>query len=101
MEDAADRRKDYTTDQIVVHWNAARCIHSANCLRGLPEVFNTRRRPWIMVDAASADRIADVVMTCPSGALHFTRLDGGPQEPDPQATLAPQPDGPLYVRGRM
>ena len=37
---------------------------------------------------------------CPTGALHFRRLDGGPQEPVPEATtIQERPNGPLFVRG--
>jgi uncharacterized Fe-S cluster protein YjdI len=35
--------KDYAAEGIVVHWDSARRIHSANCVKGLPEVFATRR----------------------------------------------------------
>jgi hypothetical protein len=41
-------------------------------------------------------------MTCPTGALHFRRLDGGAQEePDAETTIEPRPNGPLFVRGRV
>ena len=68
----------------------------------LPEVFQPESRPWVKVDAATADKIAEVVMTCPTGALHFERLDGGPQEPQPEeTTINARPNGPLYVRGHV
>jgi len=98
----ADTKREYANDEIVVTWEPSYCIHAADCLQGLPEVFDAMRRPWIEVDRASADEIADVVMTCPSGALHFRRLDGGAQESAPAGTtVAPQPDGPLYLRGSI
>lgn len=101
MDEAAPaREKEYTGPGIVVTFNSRRCIHSANCVRGLPEVFDTKKRPWIQPDAADAERVAEVVMRCPTGALHFRRLDGGAEEPKPvEVTVTPQPDGPLYVRG--
>jgi CDGSH-type Zn-finger protein len=71
-------------------------------VRGLPAVFDTSRRPWILPDAADADAIAAVVAACPSGALHFARRDGGAEEPAPDRnTIVPRPRGPLYVRGRV
>jgi len=92
----------YRNDRISVYWEPKLCIHVGNCFRGLPEVFKPRNRPWVHVDAASPDEIARVVMTCPTGALHFERHDGGPQEPEPEETvILPQTDGPLYVRGRV
>lgn len=65
-----------------MHWDSARCIHSANCLRNLPQVFDVRRRPWVRVDNATADEIAAAVDTCPSRALTYTRLDGAPPGPN-------------------
>src|SRR6059036_2702471 len=95
-------KKEYANDQIVVTWEPAYCIHAADCLDGLPAVFDPWRRPWIAVDAASADEIAEVVMRCPTGALHFRRLDGGDQEPEPQdPTVQLRPNGPLFVRGKI
>ncbi len=67
---------EYKKDDIVVSWEPALCIHSAICLRGLPEVFDTRARPWVNLDAAGTDEIEAVVATCPSGALKFQRVQG-------------------------
>jgi uncharacterized Fe-S cluster protein YjdI/CDGSH-type Zn-finger protein len=92
--------REYATDRIAVLWNADRCIHSANCVRSLPRVFDPRRRPWVDVEAAEADEIATAVLRCPTGALHFVRRDGGAQEaPDAPTSLTPIRNGPLYVRG--
>src|SRR6185503_6640386 len=56
--------------------------------------------PWVEVDAADADDIAATVLTCPTGALHYRRLDGGAQEePEDEVTIEPRPNGPLFVRG--
>ncbi len=88
--------------EIVVYWEPRICNHTGNCFRGLPEVFQPQNRPWVLADAASADQIAEVVMTCPTGALHFERFDGGPQEPAPEeTTIDARPNGPLHVRGRV
>lgn len=95
-------RRVYANDAIEVHWEPKLCIHARNCVRGLPLGFDPQRRPWIDVDAAQADEIADVIRTCPTGALHFRRLDGGVQEePQDDTTVEPQPNGPLFVRGRI
>ena len=92
--------REYRTDQIVVYWEPKLCIHTGNCLRGLHQVFNIRRRPWVNVTAASPDEIAAVIQRCPTGALRFERLDDGEQEIAPEeALIEAQPDGPLYVRG--
>lgn len=94
--------REYGTERITVEWRAERCIHSANCVRALPRVFDPRRRPWVDVEAADADAIAGAVLRCPTGALQFVRHDGGAQEvPDVPTTLTPIRNGPLYVRGEL
>lgn len=108
-------RRDYEAEGIVVHWDSAACSHSTNCLNGLPNVFDVRRRPWIHVNDAGADEIAAVVDTCPTRALTYTRLDGvapGPNgvaatdttpSPTPAdgtaVVISLKPDGPLMVEG--
>jgi uncharacterized Fe-S cluster protein YjdI/CDGSH-type Zn-finger protein len=97
-----DVERVYRNGRIAVFWEPKLCIHAGNCFRGLPEVFKPQSRPWVLVDAAAADEIARVVMTCPTGALHFKRLDGGPEEEPSQETVAEaRPNGPLYIRGRL
>jgi uncharacterized Fe-S cluster protein YjdI len=92
----------YANDAIEVQWEPRLCIHTGNCWRRLGEVFDPEGRPWIKVDAADADRIAETILTCPTGALHFRRLDGGPQEDAQEpTTIDPRPNGPLFVRGRV
>ena len=92
----------YRNGQIAVYWDPTQCIHVGYCFQDLPEVFKPQSRPWVDVNQATPGEIAEVVMRCPSGALRFERLDGGPQEPvSEEATISPQPNGPLYVRGRV
>jgi CDGSH-type Zn-finger protein/uncharacterized Fe-S cluster protein YjdI len=61
-------------------WNArsasARCIHAAECVHGLPGVFDPQARPWIQPAKAAADELVSVVARCPTGALQ-TILDDG------------------------
>jgi uncharacterized Fe-S cluster protein YjdI len=97
-----DPARTYATGAIAVEWEPKLCIHTQNCVRGLPQVFDGSRRPWVQVDAADADAVAATVLTCPTGALHFRRLDGGPQEePDAETTIEPRQNGPLFVRGKV
>jgi uncharacterized Fe-S cluster protein YjdI/CDGSH-type Zn-finger protein len=94
--------RTYANEAIEVRWEPRLCIHTQNCVRGLGEVFDPQARPWVRVDGADADRVAATILTCPTGALHFRRLDGGPQEEPPAGTtIDPRPNGPLFVRGRV
>jgi len=58
-----------------VYFSRDICQHSGNCVRGLPEVFDRNRRPWILTDNAPADRLEALIGTCPSGALQFVARD--------------------------
>lgn len=94
--------REYRTDSISVLWFAERCIHSGECIRALPRVFNPRRRPWVAIDRADADAIADAVLRCPTGALHYVRHDGGPDEPVPQGVeVRVVHNGPYFIRGAL
>jgi uncharacterized Fe-S cluster protein YjdI len=65
--------KRYSNGEVVVVWQPDLCIHSGNCARGLPRVFDPRRRPWIDASAASTGEIVAQVAKCPSGALSIER----------------------------
>ena len=94
--------KSYPGKGITVSYDAGRCIHAAECVKGLPRVFDPQRKPWIDPSRAEADEVAAVVPRCPTGALHFTRQDGGPEESVPAAnTVTVAPDGPLYLHGNI
>ena len=92
----------YGNDAIEVHWEPTLCIHTESCVRTLGRVFDPQARPWVDVDAADPDAIAAAVLTCPTGALHFRRTDGGAhEEPPEETTIDTRPNGPLFVRGRV
>src|SRR5215472_17114098 len=78
-------QREYRNEKIVVHWESRYCIHTGNCIRNLPQVFDLDALPWINVEGAEADQIAATVMTCPTGALHFESLDGAPHETELQS----------------
>lgn len=94
--------REYATEEIVVEWHPALCFHSQNCVRALPAVFDSSRRPWIDVDAATADEIEEAVDACPSSALRLRRLNGAAARAAPtELEVTPSPNGPLLVRGRL
>ena len=63
--------KRYSNGEVTIVWKPDVCIHSGNCFRGLPQVFNPGRKPWIVPEAATTDEIVKQVMKCPSGALSY------------------------------
>jgi uncharacterized Fe-S cluster protein YjdI len=66
-------RKTYAGKEVDVSFDPEVCIHAAKCVRGLPAVFDTKRRPWIVPNAAEADEVLAQVGRCPSGALQAKR----------------------------
>lgn len=69
-----DITKRYSNGEITVIWQPALCVHSAICARGLPKVFDPRRRPWVVLDDHASATIAEQVDRCPSGALSYERV---------------------------
>lgn len=64
-------KKTYSNGEVTIVWQPKLCIHSGNCVRGLPQVFNSRIQPWINPEGASTNEIIAQVQQCPSGALSF------------------------------
>lgn len=64
-------KKKYANDDITIVWKPDLCIHSTKCWRGLIEVFNPQKRPWINPFGASTERIIAQIKECPSGALSY------------------------------
>lgn len=67
--DKQNIRKEYSNGEITVVWQSAKCIHSGNCVRNLPQVFKPKESPWINIQNADSSAIIDAVKKCPSGAL--------------------------------
>ena len=61
----------YDTNEITVTFEPALCIHSGVCVRGLPAVFDVRRKRWVRPELAAAADVAAQVGRCPSGALKY------------------------------
>jgi uncharacterized Fe-S cluster protein YjdI len=67
------RLQTYEGDGFAVTFDPDVCIHAGACVRGLPAVFDVRRKRWVDVQAASGDAIEAQIAKCPSGALQFLR----------------------------
>lgn len=97
-------KKEYSNGEVVVTWEPHKCIHSENCFKGLPAVFNPNQKPWIKIDAASTEAIVDQVKKCPSGALgfYFESEDRAEENEDKSELLVEViPSGPLMVYGKL
>jgi len=65
------RVQSYETPEITVTFDPNVCIHSGVCVRGLPLVFDVKRKRWVRPELASAADVAAQIDRCPSGALQY------------------------------
>jgi uncharacterized Fe-S cluster protein YjdI len=96
------RKKEYSNGEVTVVWEPDKCIHSGICVKGLPDVFRPKLRPWVAINAAHTEAIIQQVKHCPSGALSF--YENGKIETK-DSTLSTKvevlKDGPLLVYGTL
>jgi len=89
--------------KVLVRFEAKRCIHSRACVLGRPDVFVPNAPgEWIHPDAASAETVAALAHSCPSGAIGYQRLDGGEQEQAPLVNVVRvRENGPLAFHAQL
>ena len=63
--------KTYETEDIKIYWRPDVCEHAAECVRGLPSVFDVKKKPWVSPENATSEEIMKVIDRCPSGALKY------------------------------
>jgi uncharacterized Fe-S cluster protein YjdI len=97
--------RHYGNGEVTVVWEPKKCMHSGICFRGLPGVFDPRRRPWVDLSKAETAAIIAQVKDCPSGALSLA--EGAPkEEATTDENLAPaivevSANGPLRLSGAL
>ncbi len=98
--------RSYESADLIVDFDAKRCIHAEECVHGLPGVFDATRRPWIDPNQASSGDLIKVIEKCPTGALHYRwqsegLTDGKTEIGAEENKMRIDPNGPLYVAGRF
>ena len=103
MPERESTRKRYTGVAVDVSFDPVRCRHAAECVRGLPAVFDVGRRPWILPDGGDADAVVRVVARCPTGALrtHPQPKTAAAEEPATPTEVTALPGGPVLLRGDL
>ena len=89
---------------IVIAFEAKRCIHARFCVLQQPGVFKANVvGPWLAPDdATTTEGLVATVENCPSGAIQYRRKDGGPQEaPPPVNLIRVLENGPLAFRAAL
>jgi len=62
---------EYSNEEITIVWQPKICIHSAVCVKSLPNVYKPKEKPWITIENASTEELKAQINKCPSGALSF------------------------------
>ena len=97
--------KRYTNGDITIVWQPSKCIHSTVCFRGLPGVFDPRRRPWITPEGVTSETIMEQVKKCPSGALSIADIavkqKTEMENPTTSTLIEVNANGPLCVHGAL
>lgn len=98
-----DITKKYTNGEVTIVWKPNECIHSTICFKGLGEVFDPRKRPWITPEGANTDKIIEQVKKCPSGALsYYLNRDADDKvQVEAETIVETMPNGPLIVYGNV
>ncbi len=99
-----DITKKYDAGDITVVWKPAKCIHAAECVKALPNVYKPKEKPWLTPENASAEELRAQIKLCPSGALSY--LENSDQKDvktsTPAATsIQVSPNGPLLCKGSI
>jgi CDGSH-type Zn-finger protein/uncharacterized Fe-S cluster protein YjdI len=89
--------------KVRIIFEGAKCIHSRGCVLSRPDVFVPNvKGEWIHPDAATPEAVAELAHQCPSGAIRYERLDGGPGEAPPKVnTVRVRENGPLAFHGAL
>ncbi len=91
--------KEYSNGEIVVNWKPNKCMHAGECVRGLPQVFNREKHPWVNIRAAKSEEIMRVIDKCPTGALSYRIMKNEVCPEEPSAKIRVTKNGPLIVEG--
>ncbi|WP_428653919.1 (4Fe-4S)-binding protein [Runella sp.] len=95
--------KKYDNGEVTVIWQPHMCIHSTLCFRGLPTVFDPRKRPWVTPEGSTTEMIVEQVKKCPSGALSYfmnNEIEGA-VEVEGDTVVEILSNGPLLVYGNL
>ena len=102
--DKKEITKKYSNGEVTIVWRPGECIHSTICFRGLGEVFDPRKRPWITPENASTEKIIDQIKKCPSGALSYymnSDTEEKQVEVNSETIIETSVNGPLLVYGNV
>src|SRR5436190_21602520 len=86
--------------EVVISFEAQRCIHSRHCVLDHPDVFVPNvQGEWIRPERASPADVLELAHNCPSGAIQCEAADGAAMESPPLVNVVRvRENGPLAFR---
>lgn len=94
--------KEYTNAELTIIWKPKKCIHAAECVKRLPQVYNPDIKPWIKAENASIKELKEQIKSCPTGALSY-KMSGeeDKEEAHLETKIEVLENGPLLVYGTL
>ena len=88
---------------LTILYSNERCIHARHCVLEQPAAFKANvPGKWIDPDAVSVEGLLTLAHMCPSGAIRYSRHDGGQEEQSPPINLIQvRENGPLGFRAEL
>ena len=103
MQEQKKITKHYKNDEITIVWQPHLCVHSTLCFRGLPNVFDPRKRPWVTPEHSDSETIMKQIDACPSRALTYFKESENQEnvEVTNEIIVEPTKNGLLMVYGNI
>ena len=94
--------KEYKNGELTIVWEPGKCIHAAECVNALPQVYKPNDKPWIQAENASIEELKAQIKKCPSGALTYY-MEGEEQEEidTSKVNVEVLENGPLLIHGTL
>jgi len=96
-----DIKKEYTNGEITVVWKRGLCFHAGECVKGSPNVFKPKEKPWIQMEGDNSANLMATIDKCPSGALSYYKNGEEQSEPEVNVEVQMKPNGPIVVQANM
>ncbi len=96
-----ERIKKYMGDGFNVLDDRSLCCHSGNCDSSLPNVYNTKKHPWIHPDEDNEENNLKAVKKCPSSALGFEKDGEVKTDYFNKEEAYVIKNGPIHIKGKV
>ena len=93
--------KKYKKDKLTIIWQPDKCIHSGECVRRLPKVYDPKAKPWLKPENATVEELKEQITHCPSGALSFEMEDAPKEDIGTEVRIVVKKNGPILVHGNV